>query len=157
MSPLDQTIADQEIITNGCGESRGTCKLGRRQKNMDGQNHYRNVASHGSALKWYDDKQGASGIPINKNGRTVSIRSRDNCDRGSEKPPLETTGTQHNSNLSRMGKLPGPQTTGRPQFMTAGKPATEPLERAETGALWEACPLPERRRLPPGSKSRQAS
>ena len=33
---------------------------------MDGKNHYRNVASHGSALKWCDDKQGARGIPIKK-------------------------------------------------------------------------------------------
>ena len=33
---------------------------------MDGQNHYRNVASHGSAFKWYDDKQGASRTPIKK-------------------------------------------------------------------------------------------
>ena len=31
---------------------------------MDGQTQIRIVASHGSAHKWYDDKQGARGIPI---------------------------------------------------------------------------------------------
>ena len=33
---------------------------------MDGQIQIRIVASHGSAHKWYDDKQEARGIPIKK-------------------------------------------------------------------------------------------
>ena len=65
------------------------------------------------------------------NGRTDPKRPRDSCDRDSMKPPLVTTGAQHNSNLSLPGRI-----TRAPDTRTS----------------------PESRgRMPPGSKPRQAS